>query len=332
MEKRICDVTNKEPQDKPEVLLLQPLSIYFEPILSQKYDLLKPWESPLPLNVFLPNHAQFVQAIISSGPNCLPIENSLLHLLPNLGIITAMTVGIDHIDLEACREKGVAVTNAGSTYSPDAADFAVGLLVDVLRQISMGDRFVRKGLWPVNGDGLLGAQVSGKRVGIVGLGSIGSHVAKRLTAFGCPISYFSRAPKPNYPSYKYFPNVLDLAHESDVLILSCALTAETQNIINRDVMIALGKDGIIINVGRGALIDEPELVRCLKEGVIGGAGLDVFVNEPEVPEELTYMENVVLSDHRAVTTPESFKGVLELAIANLDAFFSGKPLLSPVSC
>ncbi|KAJ4759922.1 Glyoxylate reductase [Rhynchospora pubera] len=318
-------------EEKPKVLVLQRINAYFEGVLSPHFDLVKADESSLPIPAFLSTHCRHIRALLVMAP-IGTFGSSLLDQLPSLGLIACTSAGVNHIDVDACRKRSVAVTNAGEMFTPDAADYTVGLLVDVLRRVVMADRYVRNGSWMLKGDYPLGSKVSGKRVGIVGLGSIGSHVAKRLTAFGCPISYFSRAPKPNYPSYTYFPNVLDLARESDVLILSCALTDETRNIINRDVMIALGKDGVIINVGRGALIDEPELVRCLKEGVIGGAGLDVFVNEPEVPEELTHMENVVLSDHRAVTTPESFKNVLELAIANLDAFFSGKPLLSPVSC
>jgi hydroxypyruvate reductase 2 len=172
-------------------------------------------------------------------------------------------------------------------------------------------------------------QVSGKRVGIVGLGNIGSRVARRLAALGCAVSYHSRSPKPSSP-YTFVPALLDLAAGSDVLVLSCALTDETKHMVNREVMEALGKDSVLINVGRGGLVDEPELVRCLRDGALGGAGLDVYANEPAVPPELFGMENIVLSDHRAVVTPESMRGVLEVITANLDAFFSGRPLVSPV--
>ncbi|KAJ3679817.1 hypothetical protein LUZ60_016095 [Juncus effusus] len=315
---------------KPQVLLLQPIFPSFESALSPKYSLLNSRESSLPLTSFLSAHAHSIKALITLDP-IISIDASLLDQLPSLGLVCASSAGVNHIDLDACRQRGVAVTNAGDRFSADTADYAVGLLIDALRKVTMADRYVRNGLWPIEVNYPLGSKVGGKRVGIVGLGNIGSHVAKRLEAFGCSISYFSRSLKPNYPSYKYFSNVLELAKYCDMLVLTCALTAETRHIINRDVMSALGKDGVIINVGRGALIDEPELVRCLKEGVIGGAGLDVFVNEPEVPTELFQMENVILSDHRAVTTPESFQGVLDLVIENLDAFFAGKPLLSPVS-
>lgn len=166
-------------------------------------------------------------------------------------------------------------------------------------------------------------------MGIVGLGSIGSEIAKRLEAFGCRIAYNSKTKKPSV-SFPYFSSVRDLAAESDAIIVCCALTDETYHFINRDVLLALGKEGVIVNVGRGALIDEKELVRCLVQGEIGGAGLDVFEDEPHVPQELIAMDNVVLSPHRAVLTPEAFTALFEVIVGNLEAFFSNKPLLSPV--
>ncbi|KAI3982492.1 hypothetical protein MKX01_031231, partial [Papaver californicum] len=171
--------------------------------------------------------------------------------------------------------------------------------------------------------------LSGKRVGILGLGSIGSEVAKRLEAFSCVISYTSRTKKPSVP-FSYYSNVIDLASKNDILILTCDLNKETFHIINKDVMSALGKKGIIINVGRGALVDEKEMVRRLVQEEIGGAGLDVFENEPYIPVELLQMDNVVLAQHIAVVTVESYSALHELVISNLEAFFSNKPLLSLV--
>ncbi|KAL5541002.1 hypothetical protein UlMin_042575 [Ulmus minor] len=226
---------------------------------------------------------------------------------------------LDHIDLSACRLGGIVITGAGNAFAEDVARYAVALSNDFLRRLLAGHRFVRSGIW----------SLGGKRVGIVGLGHIGSEVAKRLTAFGCNIAYTSRNKKPSV-SYPYHENVCDLATESDVLIVCCALTPATHHIINKDVMKALGKDGVIINVGRGALVDEKQLVESLTKGEIGGAGLDVFENEPDVPKELFDLENVVLSPHRAVLTPQSIQSLQQLVLANLKAFFANKPLLSPV--
>lgn len=172
--------------------------------------------------------------------------------------------------------------------------------------------------------------MGGKRIGIVGLGSIGQEVAKRLEAFGCKISYYSRKEKP-WISYSFYGDVHELASASDILVICCALTEETHHLINKEVLMALGKEGVIVNIARGGIIDEKELVQCLLQGEIAGAGLDVFEDEPHVPEELLGLDSVVLSSHSAVFTHESFKQVYELVVGNLEAFFSNKPLLSPVS-
>ncbi|WOL05585.1 hypothetical protein Cni_G14314 [Canna indica] len=312
----------------PEVLLLRPLLPSFDAALSGKFRFVKTWESPLPLHDYLAQRAASIRVLLCSSLQ--PVPPDVIDRLPALKLIVGSSVGLDHIDLAACRRLGIAVTNAGSVFTDDTADYAVGLLIDVLRHISASDRYVRQGFWPLMGDYPFSSKLSGKRVGIVGLGSIGSAIAKRLEAFGCPILYHSRTMKQSV-SYKYFANVCDLASESDILIISCALTDETFHIIDKKVMLALGKHGVIINVGRGPLIDEKELVKCLMQGEIGGAGLDVFENEPVVPEELFKMDNVVLSGHSAVLTPESFHDLLELITANLEAFFSNKPLASPVA-
>ncbi|XP_075640128.1 glyoxylate/hydroxypyruvate reductase HPR3-like [Castanea sativa] len=270
--------------------------------------------------------ASSVRALICVGPT--PVTVDTLDHLPSLRLVVGSSAGLDHVDLAECRRRGIAVTNSGDAYSENVADYAVALLLDVLRRLSAADRFVRSGLWPQQGEYPLGCKLGGKRVGIVGLGSIGYEVAKRLVAFGCTVAYNSRNKKPS-ALYPYYANVHDLAVNSDVLIVCCALTNETYHIINKDVLTALGREGVIINVGRGALVDEKELVQFLVQGEIGGAGLDVFENEPNVPKELFALDNVVLSPHLAVSTPESFEALNEVIIANLKAFFSNKPLLSP---
>ncbi|XP_030972412.1 glyoxylate/hydroxypyruvate reductase HPR3-like [Quercus lobata] len=270
--------------------------------------------------------ASSVRALICVGPTTVTADT--LDHLPSLRLVVGSSAGLDHVDLAECRRRGIAVTNAGDANSENVADYAVALLLDVLRRVSAADRFVRSGLWPQMGEYPLGCKLGGKRIGIVGLGSIGSEVAKRLVAFGCTVAYNSRNKKPSV-LYPYYANVHDLAVNSDVLIVCCALTNETHHIINKDVLTALGREGFIINVGRGALVDEKELVQFLVQGEIGGAGLDVFENEPNVPKELFALDNVVLSPHLAISTPESFEALNEVIIANLKAFFSSKPLLSP---
>ncbi|URE01790.1 D-isomer specific 2-hydroxyacid dehydrogenase, catalytic domain [Musa troglodytarum] len=274
--------------ERPQLLLLRPPLAALDEVLSGRFELLKSWESPLPLDRFLATHAANVRALLVI--DLFTVDGPLLDALPALRFVCTTSAGVNHIDLGECARRGIAVANAGTVFSQEVAEYAVGLLIDVLRRVSACDRYVRRGLWPRRGDYPLGSKLGGKRVGIVGLGSIGSEVAKRLRAFGCPISYFSRSRKPQFP-YAYFPSAADLAAHSDVLVVACALTHETHHIIDRDVMAALGKDGIIINVGRGALVDEAELVKRVMRGEIGGAGLDVFEHEPAVPEELFGVDN-----------------------------------------
>ncbi|CAL5034085.1 unnamed protein product [Urochloa decumbens] len=317
----------------PAVLLFRRrLDAAFDAALRQRYRVLDFFASGEPLQDFLAGAAALPdppRAAVVVGGFAARVDAAFLDAAPSLAFVFSTGAGVDHIDLRECARRGVAVANSGTVYSADVADHAVGMLIDVLRRVSAAERFVRSGLWPAQGEYPLGSKLGGKRVGIIGLGNIGSLIAKRLEAFGCVIYYYSRKQK-DPVSYKYFSSVHDLAAESDVLVVACALNKDTQHIVNKDVIEALGKDGIIINIGRGANIDEVELVRALKEGRIAGAGLDVFENEPKVPAELFSMDNVVMTNHVAVFTSESRSDLRDHTIANLEAFFSGKPLLTLV--
>ncbi|XP_062225072.1 glyoxylate/hydroxypyruvate reductase HPR3-like isoform X1 [Phragmites australis] len=316
----------------PALLLIRRLDETFAAELRQRFRVLDFYASGEALPAFLAAAATVPdppRAAVVMGGGAARVDASFLDAVPSLRFVFSTGAGVDHIDLDECARRGVAVANSGRVYSADVADHAVGMLIDVLRRVSAAERFVRRGLWPVRGDYPLGSKLCGKRVGIIGLGNIGSLIAKRLEAFGCVIYYNSRRPKDSI-SYKYFPNVQDLASESDVLVVACALNKETMHIVNKDVLEALGKDGVIINIGRGRNIDEVELVRALLDGTIAGAGLDVFENEPKVPAELLSMDNVVLTHHVAVFTSESRSDLRNITIGNLEAFFSGKPLLTPV--
>ncbi|CAN6247869.1 unnamed protein product [Urochloa humidicola] len=308
-------------EDKPLVLLAQLPFPPFAAVLEGRYRCVLAVDA---------DEVTAAEARVLLVPGLKVVTAELIDRLPALELVVATSVGVDHVDLDACRRRGLAVTNAGGAFSVDSADYAVGLIVAVLRRVAAADAYVRRGRWATHGDYPLATKVSGKRIGIVGLGRIGSLVARRLAAFGCTVAYNSRSPKPAAP-YAFFPTVVGLAAASDVLVLSCALTEETRRVVNREVMEALGERGVLVNVGRGGLVDEPELVRCLREGVIGGAGLDVYDREPHVPPELLEMENVVLSGHRAVLTAESIAAVVDVVAGNLEAFFAGRPLLSPVT-
>ncbi|AQK42301.1 Glyoxylate/hydroxypyruvate reductase HPR3 [Zea mays] len=324
--------SSSEPSALPTLLVFRVRELRFLAALRERYRVLDFFTSGSPLAAFLAaaaGGADPPRALVTVGGDSVRVDAALLDAVPSLRFVHSTGAGLDHIDLGECARRGVGVASSGTVYSTDVADHAVGLLVDVLRRVSAADRFVRRGLWPLHGDYPLGSKLGGKRVGIIGLGNIGTLIAKRLAAFGCVICYSSRKPKESV-SYRYFPSVHDLASESDVLVVACALTRETRHIVNKDVLAALGKDGVVVNIGRGPNIDEAELVAALKEGRIAGAGLDVFDKEPKVPAELFSMDNVVLTHHVAVFTTESRSDLRDVTISNLEAFFAGRPLLNPV--
>ncbi|XP_010056258.2 glyoxylate/hydroxypyruvate reductase HPR3 [Eucalyptus grandis] len=314
----------------PCVLLLRhpPHFTLIDRPLPDGFRFLKPWESPLPFDDFLASDdVRSAEAILTSQG--VPVTADMLRRLPAVRLVLTTSAGLNHIDLAECRRRGVAVAGAGEVYSEEVADLAIGLLIDVLRKVSAGDRYVRRGSWSGEGEFALGSKLGGKRAGVVGLGRIGLEVAKRLEAFGCTVSYNSRKKKP-YVLYPFYSDVRELATNCDVLVICCGLNEQTHHMINREVLLALGKEGVIVNIGRGSIIDEKEMVQLLVQGELGGAGLDVFENEPKVPEELLALDNVVLSPHTAVFTTESLSELCNLVVGNLEAFFSDKPLLSPV--
>nr|CDM82380.1 unnamed protein product [Triticum aestivum] len=296
------------------VLLLHPMNAYLEQELDRRFRLFRFWDSPPDGRAeFLRANASAIRAVVgNAGYNA---DAALIDALPSLEIVASFSVGIDRVDLPKCRERGIRVTNTPDVLTDDVADLAVGLAIAALRKIPQADRYVRAGLWKAKGDYTLTARFSGKRVAILGLGRIGLAIAKRAEAFGCSISYHSRSEKP-FPNYKFFTNVVDLAANCDVLIVACSLNAETHHIVNRKVMDALGRDGVLINIGRGAHVDEPELVSALLEKRLGAAGLDVFEHEPFVPEQLFSLDNVVLVPHVGSDTEETCKAMADL--------FSGK--------
>ncbi|KAL7222175.1 hypothetical protein ACSBR1_023980 [Camellia fascicularis] len=307
------------------VLMNCPMSSYLEEELDKRFKLFRLWEASSK-DEFLRENCNSIRAVV--GDTAIGADSKLIESLPSLEIVSSYSVGLDKIDLAKCKERGIRVTNTPDVLTDDVADLAIGLALATLRKICVCDRFVRSRLWK-NGDFELTSKFSGKSVGIIGLGRIGSAIAKRAEAFGCFISYHSRSKKP-LTNYKYYSSIINLARDSQILIIACALTEETRHIVNRKVINALGPKGVLINIGRGQHIDESELVAALLEGRLGGAGLDVFENEPEVPEQLFGLENVVLVPHVGSDTVETSNAMADLVIGNLEAHFCNKPLLTPV--
>lgn len=257
-----------------------------------------------------------------------PVRRTLIEALPNLEIVAQYAVGFDNIDLDAAKERGIAVTNTPDVLTDDTADTAVSLLLAVSRRICEADMFVRVGKW-ASGAFPLGTTPKGKTVGIVGLGRIGKAIAKRLVAFDMRVVYNSRKQKAEL-AWPYYADIEKMAAESDYLVLACSGGPETHHIVNARVLEALGPKGFLINIARGSCVDEDALVDALKHKRIAGAGLDVYAREPHIPEALKSMDNVVLLPHIASATIETRTIMGEIVLANLEAHFSGKPLITRV--
>ena len=276
---------------------------------------------------FLAEHGAEIRAVVTSGRTGVNAE--LMAALPNLGAVVNFGVGYDTTDVDAAAARGVGVSNTPDVLTDCVADTAVGLLIDALRQFSASDRYVRAGRWPVDGNYPLTRQVSNTRVGIIGLGRIGSAIAKRLSAFGCTISYHNRH-EVQGSEYTYVGSPVELASGVDVLVVAAAGGTGTQKLVSGEVLDALGSRGYLINIARGSVVDEDALVAALVDGRLAGAGLDVFADEPNVPEALWTMDNVVVLPHVASGTVETRAAMEDLTLRNLNSFLESGQLVTPV--
>jgi hydroxypyruvate reductase len=256
-------------------------------------------------------------------------DAKLMDALPKLEIISCFGVGVDAVDLDAAKQRGVIVTNTPDVLNECVADLAMGLTLATLRRISQGDRFVRAGSW-LKGALPLAHKVGGKTMGILGYGRIGKAIAKRAEAFGMHIVYHGRKPQAGV-AHKYYASLTEMAHDCDVLMVICPGGPATRHLVNAAVLEALGPEGTLINVARGSVVDEQALVKALADGRLGAAGLDVFESEPKVPEALFGMDQVVLQPHVGSATHDTRKAMGDLTVDNLRAHFSGKPVLTPVA-
>lgn len=271
--------------------------------------------------------AGIVRGCVTNGHSGPPPE--MIDRMPKLEIIASASVGYDGIPVEYARTKGIPVTNTPDVLNDDVADLAIALMIMTARRLVASDSYVRAGKWLKGGDYPLAQKASGKRVGILGMGRIGKEIGKRAEAMNNTVAYHSRR-KVADVSWQHYPDLVELARNSDFLIIIIPATAETSKIVSKAVIEALGPTGILVNVARGAVVDEDALVAALQSGKLGGAGLDVFVNEPQVPDVLFGMDNVVLQPHVGSATHETRRAMSQLVLDNLDAKFAGKPLLTEI--
>lgn len=268
-----------------------------------------------------------IRAVTGGGESQVP--RALMDRLPALEMVSIMGVGYDKVDVPAAKERGVPVTHTPDVLNDEVADLALALMLSVARRVPQADRYVRENRWAEQGNMPLSTKMSGKRVGIVGLGRIGKAIAARAQGFGMQVAYTGRN-RQDGVAFPYFPSARELAANVDFLVVITPGGEGTRRMIDAEVLRALGPKGYLVNVARGTVVDEAALIAALQQGVIAGAGLDVFENEPQVPQALRALDNVVLTPHMASATHETRQAMADLALANLQAHFAGKPLLSPV--
>jgi lactate dehydrogenase-like 2-hydroxyacid dehydrogenase len=261
-----------------------------------------------------------VRALVTNGIR--GAERALLDVFPKLEIVASLGIGVDSIDFEATRARGLRVTNTPGVVADDVADLAIGMLVDRFRHVRDGDRFVRAGKWS-QGPYPRARSLTGKRLGIVGLGAIGAGIARRAEAMRMRVKWYGPRPKPHQP-YEYVPDLERLARESDALVVACSGGAATRHLIDARIIAALGPEGTLVNIARGSIVDIDALIAALRSGQLRGAALDVLENQPQVPPALLELPDVLLTPHLGTNTYETRGTMGEMVIENLVAHFEGR--------
>ncbi|MFB9263402.1 2-hydroxyacid dehydrogenase [Bradyrhizobium erythrophlei] len=295
----------------------------------ERYELLNA-AGKRPIDMFPAAELADIRALITAGGT--PLGADAMDMLPKLGAIVCYGTGYDGVDLAAAAERGIAVGHSPGANAASVADIALTLMLAAVRRLPVADNYVRSGDWAgAKPSPMMRPQAGmrGRKVGVYGIGEIGRKIAARVAAFETEVGYFSRS-KHDVP-YQYFPTLEALADWCSVLMVAVRAGAETEHAVNADILRRLGSDGFVVNISRGSVIDERALVAALTDQTIAGAGLDVFAKEPHAPDALTALPNVVLSPHIGGHTLESHVAMQDCVLANLEAFFAGKPLAYPVT-
>ncbi len=293
-------------------------------LLDAHFDVIRP-RAPDPERI-IQEHAQDIKAIISTLTS---VSRDLIESLPNLEIIAVNGVGYDHVNTAAAAERGIIVTNTPGVVTADTADTGMMLMLTIMRRGVESDAFVRAGLWKQGRSKPTGVALAGKTVGIVGLGRIGQAFASRAKAFDMDIAYFGPNEKEEFP-YRYYDDLEAMATEVDVLVLTCPGGIKTRDLVNYAILKALGPKGFLVNIARGSVVNERDLLIAISNKTIAGVALDVYDNEPNVPEELFIRDNVVLLPHIGVRTKETLDKMGQIVAGNIIAHFNGEPLLTPI--
>lgn len=312
---------------KPEILYIGSFPEATVKSLNDNYIVHHFRNLPIPADAFTHEAAMRIRAVATEANRGMTRE--MMERFPNVEVITVFGVGVDAVDLKAAREKNIPVTNTPDVIGPEAADLAIGLMLASARQIIIADRYVRDGEWAAKGPISFGRSVGRKTCGIIGLGGIGRAIADRAAAFRMRVIYQGPRKKPDAP-YEYVADPVELARQSDYLMVACKGGEETRHIVSKAVIEALGPQGTLINVARGSCVDEPAMIAALKTGKLGYAALDVFENAPNISKDFLALPNVIVQPHHATATVETRTEIGQVMLDNLAAHFAGKKLISPV--
>lgn len=312
------------PSSKPAVLILNPVSEAHRNQIAEHFEV-----------HFAPTPEQLEQTIAAVGDRIeiamsigsIGITAAQIDALPNLKLVHALGVGYEKIDVTHAKQRGIATSNGAGTNDTCVADHTMALILAVIRNVPQLDQLTRKGFWRTDIPWPL--HVSGKKLGILGLGAIGEKIAKRAQAFDLSIGYHNRKPRAD-AVHTYFPTLDALAEWADILVVATPGGAATQHLINADILKQLGSNGYLINIARGSVVDTAALEQALRHDIIKGAALDVYEDEPHVPPSLFDLTNLVLTPHVAGWSPEAIQLTIDKFLENARRLYAGEPLLTPI--
>lgn len=310
---------------QPKLLLLMPMAQEHQAQLRQRFDVI---DAPTPAlrAQAIAQWGASIEVVLTIG--AVGLRGDEIAALPRLGLVCALGAGYENIDVAAAKARGIAVANGAGTNDACVADHAMALLLASVRALPQQEQALRAGVWR---DALpLRPSVNGRRLGILGLGTIGMRIARRAAAFDMDVGYHNRRARPDAPACTYFDSVLALATWADFLVVAAPGGPGTRHIVNAEVLRALGPQGHLVNIARGSLVDTAALAQVLADGQLGGAALDVYESEPQPPRELLGFPNVILTPHIAGWSPESVQATVDLFLLNAERWKHGQPLQTPV--
>src|SRR5918997_877613 len=312
---------------RPTVLMPVPMHDVVVEGCEERFELLRLWEAADP-DALLAERGADVRGLAVGGHR--RIDATLFDRLPNLQIVANFGVGYDSVDVDAAGERGGIVTNTPGVLDDEVADTALALLLMTVRELGQAERYLRAGRWAAEGTyPLTELTVTGRKLGILGLGRIGEAIARRAEPFGMTVSYHNRSRK-DVP-YRYYPSLLEMARDVDTLLVVVPGNAATRHLVGAEVLEALGRDGVLVNIGRGTVVDEAALIGALKTRTIRAAGLDVYEDEPNVPQELIDLDNAVLLPHVGSASKPTRRAMGQLVVDNLTSWFDEGRALTPVN-